>query len=413
MFAPGFRANPEQFERTVTIAHWVFPYIFIMGTAALGVAALNTHERFVVTSFSPALLNVSFIAFALVLPSVLGARGQDRILAMAVGALVGGVLQMVAQWPSLRAIGYFDPPKFDLAHPGVRESLRRITPTLFGIGVYYIDVIVGRRLLSELGEGPISYFGFALRVCDFPQGIFVMALQTATLPSLSVFVARRDFTELGRTFAFSMRLALFVGIPASVLLAVLAEPIVSLLFQRGAFDLESTRETARALIGQGAGVFLVAGIRQLVAVFFALGDTRTPVIVSALDLCVFVGVAILLRDSFGHVGVSWAVSAASLAQFVLLWWFLHKRVPELYTGEVLRSALKTLVASALAAVVTYFAIRFVGITSESSAFLRLVPALLGTTLFGATFLLTCRALGSEELTAIVEPLRSRLLRRRA
>jgi len=413
LFAPGFAERPEQFALTVSLTRWLFPYIFFMGTAALGVAALNSHGRFFASSFSPALLNVSFIGFSLVLPGLLGARGWPQILAMAVGALVGGVLQMVAQWPSLKKLGYLELPSLAWNHPGVRESLRRLAPTLFGIGVYYIDVIVGRRLLSELGEGPISYFGFALRVCDFPQGIFVMALQTATLPSLSAFVARGDLTALGKTFAFSMRLALFVGVPATVLFVVLAEPVVSLLFQRGAFDAVSTRETARALVAQGLGIFLVAGIRQLVAVFFALGDTRTPVVVASLDLLVFIGLALGLRAPFGHVGVGLAVSAAGLAQFLLLWFFLRRRLPDMFAREIARSLGKTLLASLLGGAAAYGAVSALGIGTGSGAWLRALPAVLGSLAFAAVFFPTCAWLKSDELGAIVDPLKARFSRPRA
>ncbi|MCA9639187.1 MAG: hypothetical protein KC492_00800, partial [Myxococcales bacterium] len=145
LFAGGYHQYPGQFERTVTLARWVFPYIFFMGTAALGVAALNTYRRFVATSFAPALLNVAFIFFALALPGWLGASGYERILAMAFGALIGGVLQVIAQWPSLRAIGYFERPSFDFRHPGVRQALKRMGPVLIGVGVYYVDVILARR----------------------------------------------------------------------------------------------------------------------------------------------------------------------------------------------------------------------------------------------------------------------------
>lgn len=407
LFATGFREQPGQFERTVELTRWVFPYIFFMGTAALGVAALNTHRRFVATSFAPALLNVAFIVFALTLPGYLGARGQEEILAMALGALVGGVLQVVAQWPSLRAIGYFGPPSFDFGHPGVRESLRRMGPTLIGIGVYYVDVVIGRRMLSELGEGPISYFGFALRLCDFPQGIFVMALQTATLPSLAKLVARRDLTEVGKTYAFALRLALFVGIAASALFVALSEPLVALLLQRGYFDAESARETGKALMAQGLGIWTVAAVRQLVAVFFALGDTKTPVIVAAADLCVFVGLAFALRGPLGHVGISLAVAGASLAQMTLLWFFMRGRLPSLHLGEIAASAARTLGASlgaAAAALVTARAVT--GVLGGELG--KALPALLGSLAFGVVFLGLAFALKSPELETVSAPVLRRL-----
>jgi putative peptidoglycan lipid II flippase len=416
LFAKGFRDQPGQFERTVQLTRWVFPYIFFMGTAALGVAALNTHKRFVATSFAPSLLNVAFIVFALVLPGWLGARGLEQILAMAIGALVGGVLQVVAQWPSLRAIGYFDPPTIDLRHPGVRESLRRMGPTLIGIGVYYVDVVIGRRLLSELGEGPISYFGFALRLCDFPQGIFVMALSTATLPSLAKLVAQRNFDEVAKTYAFALRLALFVGIGASALFVVLAEPLVALLFERGEFDRQATVETARALMAQGLGIWTVAAVRQLVSVFFALGDTRTPVVVAALDLMVFVGLAFALRGPLGHVGISLAVTGASMAQMALLWFFLRSRLPSLHLGEIASSCVRTVFAALGASVLGWLAARAVaGLTVDAlggvgAEVAKALPALVGSTAFTVGFVGLAFVFKSPELMTVLGPIWRRLRR---
>ncbi|HEY6725369.1 MAG TPA: murein biosynthesis integral membrane protein MurJ [Polyangiaceae bacterium] len=412
LFASGFRDQPGQFERTVELTRWVFPYIFFMGTAALGVAALNTHRRFVVTSFAPALLNVAFIAFALLLPGWLGARGYDQVLAMAFGALVGGALQVIAQWPSLRAIGYFGRPSFDFANPGVREALRRMGPTLFGIGVYYIDVVVARRFLSELGVGAQSYFAWALRLCDFPQGIFVMALQSAMLPSLSLLAARKDMLELSKTFAYGLRLALFVGLGATALFVALAEPLVVLILQRGEFDAVAARETANALMAQGLGIWMVACTRQLVAVYFALGDTRTPVIVAACDFCCFVVLALLFKGSLGHVGISLAVAGASGAQMILLWVLLKSRLDHLHTRDILGSAAKSLLAAAAAGATGLFAARALQAGEGGHWLARMLPGVVGASIFGATFLVTAKLLKSEELSAIGGPLLRRLARRR-
>lgn len=407
LFAPGFKARPEAYESTVTLTRWVFPYLFFMGTAALSVAALNLKGRFVATAFSPALLNVAFIACSFGLPALLALKGYDAVLALACGALLGGVLQMVAQWPSLKAIGYFQSPSLEFSHPGVRQALARLAPSLFGIGVYYIDVIWGRRLLSELGEGPISYFGFALRICDFPQGIFIMALQSATLPSLSLFVAQKDFAALRSTFAFSMRLAFFVGIPATLATMVLAEPIVSVLFERGEFDRISAGETSRALMAQGISIFLVAGIRQLVAVFFALGDTKTPVLVASLDLLVFVFVATWLKGPFGHVGVSLGVSAASLAQFSLLVWFLRRKLGTLEGRSLLSSAAKTTFASGMSSllVLGYLWVLPSDLSRQMSAWLALLG---GGTLFLLSFLTISFALKSQEAQTLRGSLSAKL-----
>jgi putative peptidoglycan lipid II flippase len=407
LFAAGARRHPGQWERTVELTRWMFPYIFFIGTFSLGVAALNVHRRFVATSFAPGLLNVAFIVCALGLPAWLGARGRDLALAMAIGALLGGALQVVAQWPSLRRIGYFERPRLDLKHPGVREVLRRMGPVLVGLGVYYVDTILARRFLSELQIGAQSWFAWALRLCDFPQGIFVLALQTATLPSLALLVARGDRQEVSKTFAFGMRLSLFVGLGATALFLALAEPLVVALFQRGEFTANDSRETARALMAQGLGIWTVAAVRQLVAVYYALGDTRTPVIVAALDLGAFVTIALLLRGPLGHVGISLAVSGASTVQMVLLWVRLKTRLGEVRFGEVAASAARTLVAAAAAGIAGWATAAASTPGPDASASARLVPGIAGSLAFGAVFLLTAWLVRSEELRAVTGALARR------
>ncbi len=411
LFATGYSEHPGQTERTVTLTRWVFPYIFFMGTAALGTAALNMHQRFVATSFAPGLLNVAFIVSALTLPGWLMATGFDGALALAIAVLVGGVLQVVAQWPSLRAIGYFERPSLAWSHPGVREALGRMLPVMFGMGVYYIDVVLARRFLSELGLGAQSYYGWALRLCDFPQGIFIMALQTAALPSLAKLAARGELEEVARTFAFGMRLTLFVSIAATALFVGLAEPLVVLLFQRGEFDAEAARETARALVAQGAGIWLVASVRQLTSTYYALGDTRVPVKVAAVDLVVFIGLSLTLRGPFGHVGIGMAVTGASLVQAVLLWVWLGKKLPSRHVREIALSGAKTLLAAGAAVVVARLVAGAVA-GGEGAVGLAL-PGALGAGAFVVTFLALAWGLRSDEFLLVSTPILRRLRKKPA
>jgi putative peptidoglycan lipid II flippase len=408
LFAAGYRDRPGEFERTVALTRVVFPYILLMGTAALGMAALNANRRFAVAAFAPGLLNVALIVAAFTAPYL--ATG-DPVRALAYGALAGGVLQVVAQWPALRRIGYGGRPAFVL-DADVREVLRRIAPLTFGIGIYYVDLVLSRRFLSELGPGAQSYFSWAMRLCDFPQGIFVMALSTAALPALSTLAAKGAKSELAKTWAHGMALAMFVAIPASAALVVLGEPIVVALFQRGAFDARAAHETAKALLWQGGAIWTVAAVRQTVPALYALGDTRTPVVVSALDLTAFIALAVGLRGPMGHVGISVAVAGSSAVQMVLLLVGLRWRLGTIEGATLARSAARTLGASILGAVAGWGAARLLAPEGEVGALQRLLPGLAGVLAFTAVFFLAAWGMRAPELEEIVGAFRRRLTGRR-
>jgi putative peptidoglycan lipid II flippase len=402
-FASGFHAYPGKFERTRELTRIVFPYVFFMGTAAMGMAALNANRRFAVAAFAPGLLNVGILAAALALRAPLEARGMDGVIALGVGVLGGGALQVVAQLPALRTLGWRGRPVLDLRDRSVRDMLRRILPMTVGIGIYYVDLVISRRLLSGLGEGAQSYFSWAMRVCDFPQGIFVMALSTAALPSLATLAADGDRRRLASVYAHSMRLSMFVAIPASVALVVLGEPLLVLLFQRGAFDEVAVRETARALAWQGGATCLVAGARQLVPTLYALGDTRSPVVVSAIDSVVFVAMAIGLRQRFGHVGVSMAVAGSTAVQVVLLFVAVRRRLGTIRAHELFASAVRILAASVVAAIGARAATLHPPAPSPSLS--RALPGAIAATVFAALYLAGARTLSCRELDDVLAPIR--------
>ncbi|MCC6647394.1 MAG: murein biosynthesis integral membrane protein MurJ [Polyangiaceae bacterium] len=408
LFANGLEARPDAMARTVTLSRWVFPYILFMGSAALGMAALHTERRFVVASFAPALLNVALVVAALALPTWLMTTGRDPSLALAVGALAGGALQVLAQLPSLRQIGYLSRPRLALGDPDVRRVLARILPMTLGLGIYYVDLIVCRRLLSTEGEGAQSWFSWAQRLCDFPQGIFVMALSTAALPSLASLAADGKLDEVAATMAYALRLALFVALPVTALLVGLSEPIVAAFFERGQFDARSTHETARALTAQGAGVWAVAVVRTLVGVSFALGDTRTPVIVSGLDLLALIGIAWLATGPLGHVGVGVAVTGSSIVQMLLLWVLVARRLPDARTGEILGSAARTALAAGVAVVGARLVAGAVRGAPGPAWLARPLPAIAGGAAFGVVFVVAAHLSRSPEWLALWRGLRRRL-----
>lgn len=409
-YAEGYADDPELFASTVTLTRIVFPYIFFMGAAALGTGILNAHARFAVPALAPALLNVALIAapFVLVGPAV--AMGLPPIASLAIAAIVGGVLQMVAQWPTLARLGAFSRPQIDLSDVRVRRALALLGPLAIGLGIYQVNVMLSRLFTSYLPSGSQSYLYYGQRLVEIPQGMFALAIASAALPTLADLHARGKTDELKKVFAFALRSSLFIGVPATVALVVLAEPIVAVLFQRGAFERHDALETARSLAWQGAGVWAIACVRVVVPMFYAHGDTRTPLAGSATNLVAFVALALGLRGAMGHAGIAVAISAAGVVQLAVLLVLLRRKLGRLGLGAVAVSALRIGVAAA-AMGATGIGVAHFGTWAAGGNDLRNVAVLAGAlVLAGLAYVIVLAVLRAPELDDVLAALRRRVRR---
>jgi putative peptidoglycan lipid II flippase len=352
-YAWGFQRDEALFETTVALTRLLFPYIFLMGISALMMGALYASKRFAASAFAPALLNISLIAAALLLAPVLVELGWPAIFALAVGALLGGALQIVAQLPSLRKENLMVRPRIGFSDIYVRKCVRLMVPLLAGLGVYQLNVLLSRLFASFLPTGSVSYLYYGQRLAEIPQGMFALAIASAALPSLSDAVAKGDEEEAKRLFRHALRLSLFVAVPAAVALAVLAEPTATVFFGRGRYDAAAIHETTRSLVWQAAGIWAVASVRTIVPMFHAHNDTRTPVIASAFNLVCFVILSLVLMGPMQHAGLAAATTAAAVTQLVALLWLLRRRSGGLGLAEVNASVLRIVVASAVMGAVVW------------------------------------------------------------
>lgn len=408
----GYVGRPERFEPTVKLLRVVFPYIFFMGLAALGMGGLNARRRFAVPALTPALLNVAMIASAFLLVGASTALGLPAIGALALGALIGGALQMVAQWPAMRAVGLLSWPRFDWKHPAVKKTLKLLLPLLAGFGVYQLNTALGRGIatMPHLPTGSQSYIWYGQRLVEIPQGVFGLAVGAASLPTLSDLRNEGDEAKVREVFGGSLSLILFLGIPSSVALAVLAEPIVAVAFGRGHFGAPEIAQTAASLRWQAVGVWAIASVRTVVPMFFAYNDTRSPVIASATNLLVFAAMAFGLTYVVQHVGIAMALSAAGIAQLAMLLWLLRRRVGRLGLRAVVDRALRTTVAAAVMGGVLFGLARF-GRWERGGNDLANIGLLVGTILAGAAcFFLVARLVRSPDLMTLLEAVRRRVRR---
>ena len=350
MIAPGFADEPEKMALTIVLTRLMFPYLIMIGTVALCMGILNVLGHFAAPAMAPVLLNLSMIS-AVFGVSFFSDSQTVRVLGLAGGVLVGGVLQLALQLPFLATRGIRFWKRSGLWHPAMKKVGVLLLPTIFGAAVYQINILVGTLLASLLAEGSVSYLYYADRLVQFPLGIFGQATATAVLPSLSRQAAGKDYAGLADTFGHAMSLVLFITIPAMVGLIVLREPIVALLFQRGAFDEQATRLTSMALLYYVLGLWAFSAVRIVVSVFYALKDTRTPVITASISIATNLVLGVVLMGPLKHGGLALATSVASMVNLVLMVCLLRKKMGIIRWRPVLESCLKTIAASLIMAVV--------------------------------------------------------------
>lgn len=345
VMAPGFAADPEQAGLATWLTRLLFPYLILVGLAALAMGVLNAHRRFFTGALAPAVLNLGMIVSVLALAPL----GEVPIQSLAVGVLAGGLGQLLIQIPELRRLGVPLAPSAEVSHPAVRRIARLLGPSVFGLAAVQLSVFVNTFLASLLPEGSISFLYYADRVMEFPLGVFGIAVATAVLPSMAEQAARRDLARLTQTLNFAIRLSCFVTIPASVGLILLRVPITRVLFERGQFGSLNTEATAWALGFYALGLPAFAGTRIAAQAFYALGDTATPARIGIGAVALNVGFALALMGPLAHGGLALASSCASTANLAGLLWLLRRRVGPLAISRILRSVALVSVATGLMA----------------------------------------------------------------
>jgi putative peptidoglycan lipid II flippase len=318
----------------------ISPTAFALGTLLTSV--LNAERRFLLAALAPTAYNLGIIFGALVLARPHGVYG------LALGASLGAVLYLLVQLPGLARLGAQLRPWLGHDHPGVRRVAVLMAPRALGLAVTQLNFLVISVLASPI-QGAITALDYAWTLMMLPLGLFAMAISTAVFPTLAAQTARDRLEEMTGTLAASLRVILYLTVPASAGLIVLGEPIVRALLERGEFGAASTALTVAALRFYALGLLGQATVEIVTRAFYALQDTRTPVVVAALAMAANLLFALLLRPGLGHRGLALALSLASLLEAGLLLWLVRRRLHGLDEGRLVVSALRSLGGSAVLA----------------------------------------------------------------
>jgi putative peptidoglycan lipid II flippase len=375
----------DAWQPAVTMTRWMFPYIFFISLVALAASILNTWKHFAIPAFAPVLLNLCFIAASLTLTKTF----SQPIYALAAGVVFGGIAQLGLQVWALKKRdllpAIFLDPRPAFADPTTRQVISQMAPALLGVSVAQISLIVNTHIASRLQSGSVSWITYADRLMEFPTALLGVALGTVLLPSLAKANADGDLIKFSSLIDWGLRLSLLLAIPATVGLALMAEPLTAFLFHYGRFSAKDVAMTQFAVLGYAVGLVGLISIKILAPGFYAAKDIKTPVKVAIgvlilTQLLNLILVPLLSKfgaegASLGHVGLTLAISLGALVNAAVLAYLLIKTnryTPSkgwgLFSLQILGAGL------AMAAHLSFFSPRFDWVSMQSEPFRRIMIA---------------------------------------
>lgn len=332
LMSGGVESSPGKIELLIRMARWMFPFLLLVSVASVMMGALNSLGRFGIPALAPAGFNVGVIIGA----TLLSFWTDPKIIGLAWGVVLGGILQWAFQAVSLHRLGFRHAPALGWRDPNVRHIAALILPSLVGTAAVQINIFSITRFAWSLGDGPVAYLNYAYLVIFLPLGVFAVAAATVGLPRLSQLVAAGETQQVQRTFAQALQTVSYFVIPTAVMFIILGEPLCAALFQRGRFDAVASAHTARALMFYAAGLPAMGAIRVTTPLFYAHHDTRTPAMCGILAVVFnLIGMSLLVRP-MGYGGLALSVSCAAWVQVAALWIIAQRRYGPLGLTRLIR-----------------------------------------------------------------------------
>ena len=382
--APGFAAEPEKFALTVTLLRITFPYIVFISLVALAAGILNTWNRFAVPAITPALLNVAFIVGA----AFFAEHFDPPVLVLAWAVFAGGLLQLVFQVPFLLKMKLMPRWRLDFSHPGLRRVLLLMAPAAFGVSVSQISLLLNQIFASFLPTGSVSWLYYADRLMELPAGVLGVAVGTILLPSLSKYHASANATEYSRLLDWGLRITVLLAVPSAVALAVIALPLIAMLFQYGRFGVEDAWMTRQALVAYSLGLVGMILVKILAPGFYARQNVATPVKIGIVTLVATQLMNLAFVGPLRHAGLALAIGVGACLNAGLLYHQLRKNA--IYTPQ---PGWPVFILKVLASVAFMAVVLFTTMGEErwwlQAGWQLKVPALLGLVVLGTAAYAAC------------------------
>ena len=340
----------EKFVLSALMLKITFPYIAFISLVGVAGAVLNTLNRFAVAAFTPVLLNICIIACAWYLAPQLEEPG----IALAWGVFIGGIVQLLFQIPFLWHAGFLVRPRWGWNDPNVIKVRTLMIPALFGVSVSQINLLLDTFIASFLMNNSISWLYYSDRLLEFPLGLFGIAIATVILPTLSRDHVTNNTERFAGNMDWAVRMVCLLGIPAATGLFVLAEPILTVIFERGAFTAETARMASYSLMAYSTGLLSFMLVKVLAPGFFSRQDTKTPVKFGIWCMAANMVFNLALAYPFGYVGLAIATAMSATMNAGLLYWALAKEGVFKISSATLWFVLRVLVAAASMAVFVHY-----------------------------------------------------------
>ncbi len=342
----GFGRVPGKIDLTAQLTAVLFPFLLFVSLAAWAMSYLNTEKSFFVPSVAPAIFNLFSILFPVLTYGWYVAHGKEPIFGMAVGVLIGGLMQFLVQTPLLRRKGFRWLPVLSFRDPEFRRVMALFIPVAIGLAGTRINVLVNTILVTPLAQGSVSWLNYAFRIMHLPLGLFGIAVGTVALPSLSKLVLENDVASVKSTLSDSLKMVLFLTVPTSALIAGLAIPVTRAIYERGHFTAADTVATAAALVLYVVGIPFMSALRNVAAVFYAYKDAKTPMYASFASIGLNLVLNISLMWVVGYLAFPLSTSLAAVLNVAILYALLPRKVGAMEFGPVAAYAAKLAVASA-------------------------------------------------------------------
>jgi putative peptidoglycan lipid II flippase len=393
IFAPGFYFDIQKQDLAISLLRIMFPYLALISLVAFAAGIQNSHNKFSIPAITPLIFNLSLIGSAwLVAPKI-----DIPVMALAWGVLLAGFLQLLFQIAPLATIKKIPVPKIDFQNPGVKKFFILILPAMLAGGIAQINLLIDTIFASLLITGSPTWLYVSDRLIQFPMGIFAIAIGTVLLPSLSKAYAQKETQAYIEQLEHAFKLVFFLAIPSLIGLALFASPLLSTIFQRGAFLWSDVQQASLSLIGFSFGLPFFMAMKVLVPAFFSRQNTKTPMLIAFLSLLINICLNYLLAFYFGlgHLGLAIASSISAIVSVIILSLILRR--DGLISFSVILSAFsfKVLIASiALISFLSIFNQYFdFELLTQAQRLMHLVAAVIGSLViyFGASFMLGVRS----------------------